>query len=500
LVPQDANLVGYAYLVKRHGIQAPVRFPSCVSLGYVHGGRTDKAGWRVFEQRYWPGDKDVDHLVFALKSEPFDLLCLKRILDVLSEPELTTYIRSNPTGIYSRKIFFLYEWLHKVEFDIPDCPKCRAVELLNNDNYCTGAGVYSKRHRLNNNLLGNQSFCPIIRKTPLLRDFFKLTLREKAMATIAEVGSALVARAAAFLLLADSQASFTIEGERAPAKRIERWGKAVAQAGRYPLSMTEIVRLQKIIIQDMRFTGIGLRTDGVYLGERDVDLRPLPEFIGARPESLAELIDGMVAANQTMTAAECDPVLQAAAIAFGFVYIHPLEDGNGRLHRYLIHHVLAERGFSPPGLIFPVSSVMLNSIEHYRDILRHHTQPLMDFIDWDVTEKMNVRVVNQTRDLYCYFDCTEACEYLYECVRETIETTLPDELRHLRSFDRAMDGLRNLLDMPDNLAKSLIIFIRQNHGALPKKRRAREFAKLTDAEVLSAETIVQNAFDISNRN
>ncbi|HIP51694.1 MAG TPA: hypothetical protein EYG94_06355 [Campylobacterales bacterium] len=31
-------------------------------------------------------------------------------------------------------------------------------------------------------------------------------------------------------------------------------------------------------------------------------------------------------------------------IAFSFVYIHPLEDGNGRIHRYLIHHVLAERG------------------------------------------------------------------------------------------------------------------------------------------------------------
>jgi hypothetical protein len=54
--------------------------------------------------------------------------------------------------------------------------------------------------------------------------------------------------------------------------------------------------------------------------------------------------------------------------------------------------------------------------------------------------------------------------------------------------------------MPDNLAKSLIIFIRQNHGALPKKRRTREFAKLTNAEVLSAETIVQNAFEITDSN
>ncbi|MDH3465586.1 MAG: Fic family protein [Gammaproteobacteria bacterium] len=31
-----------------------------------------------------------------------------------------------------------------------------------------------------------------------------------------------------------------------------------------------------------------------------------------------------------------DPILQAAATAFGFIYIHPFQDGNGRLHRCLI--------------------------------------------------------------------------------------------------------------------------------------------------------------------
>jgi Fic family protein len=61
-----------------------------------------------------------------------------------------------------------------------------------------------------------------------------------------------------------------------------------------------------------------------------------------------------------------DPVLQAAATAFGFVYIHPLQDGNGRLLRCLIHHVLAETKFTPQGLVFPVSSFMLDRIEAYR--------------------------------------------------------------------------------------------------------------------------------------
>ena len=30
-----------------------------------------------------------------------------------------------------------------------------------------------------------------------------------------------------------------------------------------------------------------------------------------------------------------DPIVAAAVLAFGFVYVHPFEDGNGRIHRYL---------------------------------------------------------------------------------------------------------------------------------------------------------------------
>jgi Fic family protein len=66
-------------------------------------------------------------------------------------------------------------------------------------------------------------------------------------------------------------------------------------------------------------------------------------------------------------------VLKAAATAFGFVYIHPFQDGNGRLHRCLIHHVLMERKFTPPGIVFPVSSVMLTRIDNYRDSLQAHS-------------------------------------------------------------------------------------------------------------------------------
>src|SRR6185437_11241705 len=180
------------------------------------------------------------------------------------------------------------------------------------------------------------------------------------------------------------------------------------------------LRLHTVLIEDTRFTQAGLRPDGVFLGERDHEGDPLPEFIGARPQDLQPLMQGMIDANERMREGELDSVLQATATAFGFVYIHPFQDGNGRLHRCLIHHVLAERKFTPPGMVFPVSSVMLSRIDEYRKSLQEHSGPLMNFIEWRPTPERNVEVLNETADLYRFFDCTSNAEFLYGCVEQTV--------------------------------------------------------------------------------
>src|SRR6185312_2882931 len=244
--------------------------------------------------------------------------------------------------------------------------------------------------------------------------------------------------AASFMLLADSLASFEIEGERPPRNRLERWGRAVMQAGKNAITLDEIIRLHQILVEDTRFVHAGLRPDGVFLGERDHDGDPLPEFIGARPGDLGDLMTGLLEANARMRDDDVDPVLKAAATAFGFVYVHPFQDGNGRVHRCLIHHVLAERKFTPPGMVFPVSSVMLDRIDDYRTALQAHSGPLMPFIEWRSTPERNVEVLNDTADLYRYFDCTEAAEFLYACVMRTVEQDLPREIDYLRRHDEAI--------------------------------------------------------------
>jgi hypothetical protein len=329
----------------------------------------------------------------------------------------------------------------------------------------------------------------------LLTEFTQSRLAERAVETLGRTGAHLVSRAASFLLLADSLASFEIEGERPPRNRLERWGRAVLQAGKNKLTLDEIVRLQGLLIEDQRFVRVGLRPDGVFLGERDHNGDPLPEFIGARPSDLQDLMAGMLETNNRMSADGVDAVLQASATAFGFVYVHPFQDGNGRLHRCLVHHVLAERKFTPMGMVFPVASVMYDRIDEYRKTLQSHSGPLMSFIEWRTTPERNVEVLNNTADLDRYFDATEAAEFLYACVKRTVEQDLPREIDYLRRHDEALRRIMNTVEMPDRLAENLLMFIRQNKGKLAKRRRTSEFEKLTDAEVASLEAVVGEAFE-----
>jgi hypothetical protein len=494
-IPREARLAGWAALVRALSVQAPVRRPSCVSERYVKGSQREDGIWRVFDKRYWPGDGFADHLTFAFRHETLDLLILKRIFNAVPSHAIEELVRDAPTGIPARRIWYLYELLTGKTLDLPDAQSVAATDLLDPAAYFTGTPRLSKRHRVRDNLLGNARLCPLLRRTDLLDEFVKSALDQRARETVGRTGPHLVARAASFMLLADSRASFEIEGERPPRNRLERWGRAVLQAGRNRLTAEEITRLHQVLIEDTRFIQPGLRCEGVFLGERDHNNDPLPEFIGARPDDLPELIAGLIDANDRMSEAGLDPVLQAAATAFGFVYIHPLQDGNGRLHRCLVHHVLSERKFTPPGMVFPVSPVMLDRIDLYRTTLQADTSPLMPFIDWRPTADRNVQVLNDTADLYRYFDFTTAAEFLYACVRHTVEYDLPREIDYLRRHDEALRRIMDAVEMPDRMAENVIMFVRQNGGTLPKKRRQGEFAKLTDDEVTQLEAIVADAFE-----
>ena len=492
--------VGYAALQRTLGCEAQLRESCAVSAGHVRGSVRVENETRLYDQRYQPVGNAAGHLFFALKHEKLDLLVLKEILVRLGSETVTAIVRTHRQKQLARKLWFLYEWLNAEKLPLDDAEtRIRYVPLLDSRQYFTGPNRPSSRHRVIDNLPGTGRFCPVISKTEVLREFIDADLSNKVREVMGRTSRDVWRRAASFLLLADSRASFAIEGERPPRSRIERWAQVIQKAGNQQLSLSEILKMHEALIQDHRFVAKGFRTEGVFLGERDREGEPQPEFIGARPRDIKSLMQGLVDSHRIMAEGSVDPVIHAAAIAFGLVFTHPFEDGNGRMHRALIHQILAERSFAPTGMVFPVSAVMLERIDEYQRILREFGSPLMPGIQWQPTEKGNVEVLNDTADLYRYGDYTSIAEFLYRSVEQTISELLPKEVHYLTCYDKARSAIGNRIDMPANQIRNLIMFITQNNMKLPLQRRRKEFAALSDEEVLALESAVVRAFSVQEK-
>jgi Fic family protein len=142
------------------------------------------------------------------------------------------------------------------------------------------------------------------------------------------------------------------------------------------------------------------------------------EFVPARPEDVRALMDGLVELSERLRAApdSMDPVIAASLVSFGFVFIHPFMDGNGRLHRYLIHESLSAAGFTPKGIILPVSAVIVANLDRYKSALEYFSRPLRDRTSYDPDVPAAPATGNDAI-YFRYFDATAQAGFLYEAHR-----------------------------------------------------------------------------------
>lgn len=82
-------------------------------------------------------------------------------------------------------------------------------------------------------------------------------------------------------------------------------------------------------------------------------------------------------------------------------------------------------------------------------------------------------------------------EFFFECVEETVNKTLPEEVSYLTKYDLLNDFIKHYIDMPDKLVDLLIRFLNQNSGRLSNRARVKEFSALTDKEVHT----IENKYD-----
>lgn len=501
---------GYSYLIQRHKLAArPLSV--CARIDpRIKGRETQRSGDQeilVFEPKYQPEESLTGHLQFALRYEGINLEVLSLLFQHTGKDELNVWLAESPASIYARRAGFLYEWLTGQTLNANVPPKESYAELVDNElQFGLEEGERDTRFRVINNLPGNRDFCPLVRRTKYLNEMIVHDLRAKTRETLAGYDKDLLRRAADYLYLKETQSSFEVEREKPSPDRAQRFADLLRQADtKIPLTEDRLVELQQAVV-DPRFHEFTWRHQQNWVG-KDHGYRKQIDFIPPRPEDVPALMAGLLelaevsrswypAENNDDNEARIDPVILATLIAFGFVFIHPFMDGNGRIHRYLIHEVLANAGFTPRGIILPVSAVILTNLDDYITVLEAFSKPLRAMTNYN-PDIPDIPATGNDAVYFRYFDSTHQAEFLYRSLARTVEEDLEREINYLLGFDRAYTALNGLLDWPEHSLELFIRLVQQNKGTLSRTKRDSHFQWMTDEEIRMAEQEVVEAFEIS---
>lgn len=324
-VPPGAEPAGYAKVIVDYGLT--VTPPHRLTFIGSRGGKTitERNGRTivVLPPGYRPSPALTSQLAFALKYDGVNLEVLaalfRRVDSEAFERELAGFLAAHPTSQYSRRIWFLYEFLTDRRLPIDDIQAAlRYVPLLDEREYFTAPRAPSRRHRVIDNLLGTRAFCPMVRRTERLRDFEARSLGEEARRIVAEFDEDAIRRAVSYLYSKETRSSFGIEGERLSTSRTERFVDLLRTVPELTsLTREHLVRLQAATV-DPRFAEDGYRNDQVYVAEPMDLVRQRIHFIAPRPEDVPSMMEGLLACQRRLEGSQVDPVvLSASAVIEG---------------------------------------------------------------------------------------------------------------------------------------------------------------------------------------
>ncbi len=492
--------IGYAWLADHFKVAAMPHFVESFVAEPGERKTVEQADGRVRE--IYRGtdvklDTVFDHLAFALKREGLHLELLKWILPRIPAAELTAYVKATPTGATARRLWCLWENFASKRLDIPNLTRGNYIPLADPKVYYTALPEHWSRWRIENNLIGHTGFSPMLRRTKRLAQWDAAGLEEKCRQALDQYPPGLYQRALSWLYSRETKSSYAIEHEVADETRAGRFIALLrAGGGQDYFNEAALCDLQKAIV-DPRFASETFRTTQNFVGQT---LGPGVEEVHLIPPKPGRPLDFLMTqwarvSHSLAIHDDIPPVAAAAIVAYLFVFFHPFLDGNGRIHRFLIHHVLARRKFGPDGIIFPVSAVMLNRPADYDASLEAFSKPLKALSHYTLTEQYEMTVSNETTGHFLYIDCTVMAEALSSFVAETIEKELPRELSFLRCYDTARAAMREVVDLPEPHANLFLKLALQNQGRLSKKKRGiPQFEKLTDREITGLEEAIRTAY------
>ena len=494
-IPLDINTsevrsVGYTYLLEKFELNRISHWHrSYISTATVcRSKHQDGDVEDIYPDSYWPGDYIGNHLEFALKYDGVNFGYLAAIFERVEERDIVQYIQSKPTGKYARRIWFFYEFLTEKTLAVADLTQGNYIEALESDRYyVVTTGERVQRQRIINNLLGDEKFCPLVRRTDPLKKMELIDLHKRCENIVAAYPETLLRRALSYLYNKETKSSFEIEHIKPNASRTEAFITLLQLAEQQDFCTKKcLIDLQNRIV-DPRFKNINYRSNQNYVGQTVSYQREIMHYISPKPNDIVDLMEGLINSHLRMKKTNLFPLVHAAVCAYGFVFLHPFEDGNGRIHRFLIHNILSIQGMVPKGLMFPVSAIMLKNLMAYDRSLEAFSKPLMQHIEYLLNDVGEMEVLNDTRHYYRYIDMTPQVEALYDFVEQTIEHELVEELDFLVHYDETKKAIQHIIDMPDRLIDLFIRVCLENNGKLSERKKKSHFKFLEDEEVVLME-------------
>lgn len=447
--------------------------------------------WEVFPISYQPEDLP-GQVEFALKYDGVNLEVLRGWFEALAVDEveaLEAWVREAPTSGYARRTWFLYEFLTGRALALEDARTGAYVRLLDPDRYYVADDRRSRRHHVLDNLFGGREFCALVRRSAMLESFTARRLDQRMQDVLAHQDPETLARVVSYLYTKETRSSFAIEQEQPSTDKVKRFVSVLRQAHEWPaLGREDLLRLQNLIVTDPRNRDTEYRRTQNYVARAsDID------YIAPRPEDLTPMMAGWLEMLGRLVESPCDAVVAAASAAFSFVFLHPFEDGNGRIHRYLIHFVLARKRFTPTGMLVPVSATMLAKKKEYDAALERFSEALMVRLRYEVDRMGIVEVLHDSSAYYRYPDLTSQAEALYGWIASTIEEDVPRELTFTLAYREARRRVSDVIELADRRAEHFVARCMENRGHLSNNRRKGDFASLTDEEIAVMEAAVQVA-------
>lgn len=496
----ELESVGYQHLIEKLDLESRVR--PLEAPAYLNGSVNQKV--RGNNGFWYPRKTSVEqtligHVEFALRNEGVNLEVLEAVFKHLPEAELLRRYAESPNSAFVRRACFFWEWLTGGNLVVEKSPSGAYVDALPEADYFTADSACAIRHpkfRVQDNLPGTRDFCPLVRRVALAEGPSLDDLLDEASLTLEQVTDAtLYERAVRYLFLSETRSSYSIERETPTGNKGERFVQLLARAGEEERVTEEwLIDLQNVIVRDGYAQEASYRTKQNWLedGTGRVTFFPPP------PEDLRRAMGGWAAfINEQLGGGgyRCSNVLvRSACAAFGFVYLHPFLDGNGRIHRFLIHHVINGARRLKGGAIVPVSAVFKRHEDGYLDVLNGFSRPTTRLWRYAPGEDAPHVISSPGGRPYRFFDATREVQFLHRMLIEAVRTELPRELCWLSGFDAAFEQLNSELNLPRPDLSALIRMVQSNNGKLSSNKR-KKYPHLPDEVIARIEEVVLEAFN-----